>query len=129
LTTFKNSVVIGGVTYVRIPNVRTKDFVNTSLPARVLFTRDPETQSDYYYRQSYRRPTQILSEDIQSDIPPPYDDDTLIPATALLIEGVQNGNYTDAREYIRNVLKKNLWKQIDGGDQGYQDIEPVSREF
>lgn len=128
-TSYPNSVVIGGITYTRIPYCRSWDYVNANALAHVMFTLDPETKNDYYFRQSYRRPAQILSESIQVDIQPPWDFSTLLPAAAKLIEGVLNGDYVDARQYVETVLKTELWKQLDSGDQGYLDTEPVSRDF
>jgi hypothetical protein len=126
---YKNSVVIGGRVYARIPFIRTWDYINSVTPCHVMFTRDPETRSDFFFRESYRRPTQILSESIQPDIQPPWDFDVLLPAAAHLIEGVLNGNYDDARRIVRGELKPAMWKQLDSGDQGYLDDEPVSRGF
>jgi hypothetical protein len=129
MTDYKNSVVIGGITYARIPYIRAWDYINANTPAHVMFTKDPLTKADYYFRQSYRRPTQILSESIQCDIQPPWDFDVLIPAAAHLIEGALNGNYDEARRIIRVELKTELWRQLDSGDQGYLDTEPVDRGF
>jgi hypothetical protein len=128
-TSYKNSIAIGGALYAKIPFIRTWDRVNALTPARLMWTKDPLTRSGIYYRYSYKRPTQIISESIQPDIPTPWDFDILIPATAKLIEGVQSGNYDEARQILRNELKPLLWKQMNSGDQGDIDIEPVDRGF
>jgi hypothetical protein len=124
-----NTVSIGGRMYAKIPFIRTTDKKNLNTPATVMFTRDPTTQDNYYYRQSYRVPTQILSEGIQHDVPAPFDYDFLLPAAAKLIEGQQNGNYDEARRIVRMELKLAMWKELDAGDQGDLDIEPASRGF
>jgi hypothetical protein len=128
-SSYKNSTVVAGRVYTRIPFVRTWDYINSNSLCHIMFTRDPEDKTDFYFRESYRRPTQILSESIQVDIQPPWDYNVLLPAAAKLIEGVLNGDYVEARQYVENVLKKDMWKQLDGGDQGYLDEEPVSRDF
>jgi hypothetical protein len=78
---------------------------------------------------TYKRPVQILSENIEVEVPSPWDYDLLLPAAAKLIEGVQSGNYDEARQFIRKELKPLLWKQLDSGDQGDIDIEPVDRGY
>lgn len=128
-TSYKNALVIGGQAYAKIPFIRSKDRLNDNQLATVMFTQDPTTQSDYYYRQSYRRPTQILSESIQHDCPAPFDYDFLLPATAKLVEGQLNGNYDEARRIVRMELKPAMWKELDAGDQGDLDCEPVDRGF
>lgn len=128
-TSQKNSIVIGGRYYTKIPFIRTWDYINSSTPAKVMFTADPETKSDYYYVRSYKRPTEITSELIQPDIATPWDFDILLPAAAKLIEGVQNGNYDEARRIVRRELAPLLWDELDSGDQGYLDTEPVDRGF
>jgi hypothetical protein len=128
-TTMKNARSIGGRFYAKYAYARCKDYVNPSLLATVVFTRDPETKANFYYRQSFRRPTDILSETIQPDIAPPYDFQILLPATAKLIEGVQSGNYMEAYEYVRATFKPALWKELNAGDQGEYDAEPVDRSF
>ena len=125
----QNSVMIGGRYYAKIPYVRTHDFVNSNQLCRIVFTVNPKDSIDLYYLQSYKRPTDIISESIQVDIPAPLDFDILIPATAKLIDGVLNGNYDDARRMVRQELKPLLWKEMDSGDQGCYDAEPVDRGF
>jgi hypothetical protein len=128
-TTMKNARSIGGRFYAKYAYARCKDYVNSTNLATVMFTRDPETKTDFYYRQSFRRPTDILSETIQPDIPPPYDFEILLPAATKLIEGVQSGNYMEAYEYVKKVFKPALWKELNAGDQGEYDAEPVNRGF
>jgi len=128
-TSYKNAISIGGQLYAKIPYIRSKDRLNDNTLATVMFTVDPTTQTDYYFRQSYRRPVQILSETIQHEIPAPFDYDFLLPATAKLIEGQTNGNYDEARRIVRMELKPAMWKELDSGDQGDLDMEPVDRGY
>lgn len=128
-TTMKNARSIGGRFYAKYAYARCRDYVNPSSLATVMFTRDPETKTNYFYRQSYRRPTDILSETIQPDMAPPWDFQILLPAAAKLIEGVQSGNYMEAYEYVNTVFKPAYWKQQNAGDQGEYDAEPVDRGF
>jgi hypothetical protein len=100
----KNGLSIGGQWYGKIPFVRTKDRTSATLPAEVMFTQDPDTQSTLYYLLSYRVPKQILSENIEHEVPTPYDYDFLLPAAAKLIEGQLNGNYDEARRIV-GILK------------------------
>jgi hypothetical protein len=130
---YKNCVMIGGIQYAKVPYVKQWDYkmltANTEQPARIMFTQDPGSTTDYYYRLSYRRPTQILSEAIQPDIAQPQDINYLIPATAKLMEGAQNGNYDEARQFILSDLKPKLWRELNSGVQGEQDNEAVDRGF
>jgi hypothetical protein len=128
-TTYKNTLSVGGRLYSKFPYVRSWDYVNSSTPAYIRFTADPGSHSDYYFRLSYKRPTQILSETIQCDIPEPLDFELLLPAAAKLIEGVQSGNYIEAHQYVAKEFKPALWKQMNLGEQGDLDMEPVSRDF
>jgi hypothetical protein len=124
-----NSISVGGQFYAKIPYIKTRDRLNDNQLASVMFTQDPTTQNDVYFRQSYRRPVQILSESIQHEVPAPFDYDFLLPAAAKLIEGQCNGNYDEARRIVRMELKPAMWKELDSGDQGDLDMEPVDRGF
>lgn len=128
-TSYQNAVSIGGRLYARWPYARSQPYANASTLAKILFTKDPETTIDYYFRKSYKRPTEILSETIQGDIPEPLDTEFLLPATAKLIEGVQSGNYLEAYQWVSGEFKKEFWKRRNSGDQGYLDAEPVDRGF
>jgi hypothetical protein len=126
---YKNSLVIAGMQYTKVPYIRSKDRISSTVPASVVFSKDPTTKTDFYRYLAYRTPVQILSESIQVEIPAPLDFDILLPAAAKLIEGVQNGNYDEARRIIRMELRPLLWKELDAGDQGELDMEPVDRGF
>jgi hypothetical protein len=125
----ENSLVIGGIQYSKVPFIRTRDRINSTTPATIMWTKDPETKTDFYYRLSYRTPVQILSESIQPEIPSPLDVQVLLPTASKLIEGAQKFNIFDAYLYIEKELKPKLWKELDAGDQGDLDMESVSRGF
>lgn len=126
---YKNSLVIAGYQYSKVPFVKTWDRQNASNLARLMWSRNPETKTGYYFMLSYKVPTQITSETIQPDIGTPWDFDLLLPAAAKLIEGVQNGNYDEARRIVRMELRPLLWKELDAGEQGDLDNECVDRGF
>lgn len=124
-----NSFVYGGIDYVRIPCVKTKDRIYSSAPAIVRFTADPGTHTSYYRRVSYGAPTEILSENIQHDIPEPYDTMYLLPAASLLIAGIQNYTFQESIQHIRAVIVPQLSEELGAGEQGEWDSEPVTRDF
>lgn len=129
-TTEKNAVSIAGRYYAKYPYVKQpRDYMSATVPAQIVFSKDPETKTNYYRRRSYKRPTDILSEGIQSDFPPPSDMEILLPAAAKLIEGVQSFNYTEAYQYVSGEFKRAYWKQQNAGVHGDYDFEPVDRGF
>lgn len=126
---YRDGLIIGGIQYSKVPFIRTTDRNGPNNLARVMFTQDPETKTDLYQVLSYRVPIQILSESIQPDIPTPWDYELLLAATAKLIEGVQNGNYDEARRFVRLEMRPLLAKELGDGDQGDLDMEPCDRGF
>lgn len=120
-------VTLAGIEYVRIPFVRSWPATETA-NARLMFNADPGSSTDYYRLYGWKKPTQIISESIQVDIPPPWDYEYLLPATAKFIEGIQHGNYVDCRRYVTTVLKPALQKEMNSGEQGF-DHETDDRGF
>lgn len=119
--------VLGGINYLRVPYIRS--WVSTETAnARLAFTENPGDTSDYYRQFGWKKPTQIISDSIQIDIPPPWDYQYLLPATCKLLEGVQHGNYLDTQQYVIGVLKPRLWLDMNGGEQGF-DYEADARGF
>lgn len=117
-------ITLAGIEYVRIPYIRSWPSTETAA-ARLMFNADPGDSSDYYRLYGWRKPTQIISDMIQVDIPPPWDYQYLIPAVSKLIEGIEHGNYVEARNYIVGVLKPALQKEMNGGEQGFDyDTDP-----
>jgi hypothetical protein len=128
-SSYENSLVIGGIQYSKVPFIRTRDRINPTTPAMIMWTKDPETKTDFYYRLSHKTPVQILSESIQPEIASPLDVQILLPAASKLIEGAQKFNLFEAYQYIEKEFKPKLMKELDAGDQGDLDMEPVSRGF
>lgn len=120
-------VTLAGIEYVRIPFVRSWPATETA-NARLMFNADPGSSTNYYRLYGWRKPTAIISDMIQVDIPPPWDYQYLLPATSKLIEGIEHGNYVEARNYIERVLKPALQKEMNGGEQGF-DYEADDRGF
>lgn len=118
---------VSGIDYIRVPYVRSQ-IATESAAVRVVFTADPGSATNYYKQYGWKKPTAIISENIQVDIPPPWDYEYLIPATCKLIEGIEHGNYVEARQYISSVLKPALIKEMNSGEQGF-DYEAESRGF
>lgn len=128
-TTSPNLYTFGGVPYVRIPYIKTRDRKSSSVLAQIRFTVNPGTKTGYYYYAAYKRPTDITAERIQHDIPEPYDIQFLLPAASTLIAGVQNYTFQEAVETIRLHTAKEYANVLGEGDQGYIDSEPVDRGF
>jgi hypothetical protein len=101
--------MISGVNYEILPWIRSYPATENSV-AKVLFSSDPGASTDIYRYMGYKLPTEITADTIPLSIHPPYDILYLLPATAKLMEGVQNGNYTDAIMFIEKeyVSKMNL---------------------
>lgn len=128
-TSYPNSYVFGGVEYIKVPYIKTRDRTNSTTLSRIRFTANPGTTTGYYYYQAYKVPTDVLSESIQHDVPEPYDIQFLLPAATALIAGVQNYTLHEAIEYVTKVISAGYAQVASSGDQGYLDCEPVSRDF
>lgn len=118
---------LAGIQYIRVPYVRSWPATETA-NCRLMFTANPGTTTTFYSLYGYRKPVQILSDTVQIEIEPPWDYMYLLPATAKLIEGIQHGNYVEARNYVLNVLKPAYQKEINAGEQGF-DYETDDRGF
>jgi hypothetical protein len=118
---------VGGVEYVRIPYIRSWQAGDSAL-ARLMFTVDPGTSTGYYKLYYYKKPADLTSDSIPLEIPPPWDTTYLLPATMKLIEGINHGNYIEARASIIRDLQPALWREMDRGEQGDESF-PVNRGF
>lgn len=118
---------IAGIEYFRIPFIRSWP-ASESANAKILFTKNPGDSSTSYRRRSYRRPATLGSDTIELTIPPPYDELYLLPAVGKLIEGVNHGNYIEARAAIVRDFKPLMWAAFNTGEQG-KDYEPEERGF
>jgi len=108
---------ISGIKYVHIPYVRSWP-AGESHPARVMFTVNPGTTTDTYRVRAYRKPASLDSDSIELTIEPPYDEVYLLPAACKLIEGVNNGNYIEARSTIIREYRPLMHKAFNEGAQG-----------
>lgn len=114
---------LSGIDYLRIHNVRSSPW-SESGNATVLFTDDPGTTTDIYNIGYYRLPVDLVSDSIQMEVEPPWDEMYLLPATCKLIEGVEHGNYAEARKEVIDLWKSSYWKELNTGEQGmYSETE------
>ncbi|MCL2182067.1 MAG: hypothetical protein FWB85_01175 [Chitinispirillia bacterium] len=119
-------ITIGGVDYWAVKLLRTQDYVSHDNPAKVIFSEDPKGLA--FVLRAYVRPKPLTSTRVAHVIPQPLDGAYLLPATAMLIDGVQNGNAVEARRVIEKELKPEFWAQMNKGEQS-ENIEPVRRGF
>ena len=116
-------IVISGIVYDRVPFVRSFPADENNV-AKVVFTEDPGTTSDTYRYRGYKLPTDIVSDSIALTIPPPYDMELLYPATAMLLEAVQNGNWFEAINAIRTQYVPEMHQAFNRGAYGmYNEAE------
>ena len=125
----RNAKVVAGESYARIYCTRQTAKINSTTLAKVFFTKDPGDSEGLYYYEGYKSPTEITSENIQGDIPEPFEYTHLVPAASKLIEGIQNGTTAEIIEYIQNVLRPRMWSELNRGDSGSWDSEPVARDY
>jgi len=115
--------LIGGMTFKRIRNVRSRDYTRGANAWVQFIGVNPGAASTTYRRLCYRRPTEITSDTIQHDLPGSADMDYLLPATISLIETINDHKkFAETREYIRTVLKPLVFNDMDGGEQGLSDF-------
>ena len=119
---------IAGRQYLRIKNLRTQPATRNTA-ASILFLVDPGDSDDTYLRWAYKKPTEILSPNIQHDMQEPHDTQYLMPATIMLIKaGADHSKAAEVRRYIEEVLKPAYWKELDGGEQGHSEF-CIKRRF
>lgn len=118
---------VSGANYYNIPQIRSKPKDDYNL-ATVTFTEDPGDTSSVYNLYYYRMPVELSSDSIPHEIEPPWDILCLLPATVKLIEGIQHGNYLEARVEILKTIRPLYWKQMGEGGQG-QCFDSEDRGF
>ena len=97
---------ISGISYYKIPYIRSFPATESAV-AKVVFTVDPGSSTDVYRYRGYLLVPEIVSDTIPLSISPPHDALILLPATAKMIEGVQNGNYLDTyKDIVREYLPR-----------------------
>jgi len=117
-----------GVTYVMFPYAKTTARTNSAVP-QVAFSVDPGTTTKTYFLFGYRRAMPLTSTAIPLTIMPPWDEEFLLPAASALIEGVNHGNYIDAR---KNVIElRRLYQKAASQNTGFSGayVEPVDRGY
>ena len=119
-------VYVSGVPYWSVTLLRSRDWLSHKQPATVTFAFDPGART--FTLRAYRRPKELTSVRIDHIVPPPNDVLYLLPAAGQLIDGVQNGNTFEARQYIEQELKPKFWAQMRKGQQSI-NTEPVDRGF
>ena len=106
-----------GRKYLRFQQCRTFDRTPSSA-CYVVFTVNPGATTNTFCYIGYKLPTQITTERIQTAIPDRLHLSHLLPATILLIEAFQTGKFVEAREYIENKIKPDMWAKMNAGEQG-----------
>lgn len=119
-------VRISGEFFWAVDGVRTRDWLSHDNPATVTFTFDPAGRE--FYLRAWVRPKMLTNVNINHLVPPPNDTLYLIPAAAKLIEGVQNGDVMESRQYVETVVKPKFWGAMNKGEQS-EYTEPVDRGF
>jgi hypothetical protein len=110
---------ISGSDYYRVINIRSIPW-NGNADAQLTFIGvDPGATSSLYRIVAYKRPSEILSDSIQHEMPGSCDVDYLMPAAMKLIEAIDDhGKMIEARRYIRNELRPQMWAELNRGEQG-----------
>ena len=120
-------VNVSGIRYIRVPHIRSTPCGESALAA-LTFTDDPGTTTTAYNIRYYKKPASLVSDSIPLEIEPPYDELCLLPAACKLIEGVQHGNYMEARNEILKTIKPLYWKECNSGEQGF-DYDAEDRGY
>jgi hypothetical protein len=121
-----DTIEISGVSYYEIPYVRSYPATEDNA-AKVIFTHNPGSTTDVYRYSGYPKPAELVSDTIPLTIPPPQDVLLLLPATAKLIEAVENGNYLEAYNALKNEFREEIQKEYNKGAFVYK--EPEDRGF
>ena len=111
--------------YYRIKNMRTLEAgASPLLVASVAFLKeDPGDTTDVFRIAGYREPVEILSDNIQHEMPGTTDMEFLYPATVMLIRSINDDKKMEkARFYIETVLKPKIIQSLDRGEQGNSDF-------
>jgi len=117
--------------YYRIKNMRTLEAGASPLVlASVAFLKeDPGTTTNVFRIAGYRQPIQILSDNIQHEMPGTTDMEYLYPATVMLIRSINDDKKLEAaRLYIEKELKPKVIQSLDRGEQGNSDFV-IKRAF
>lgn len=113
-------IEIGGRYYYPYFQCQAYDRIDSSSPARIIFSSDPQTTSGRFYVQEYREPRAILSDRIQLEIPDVKGAHRALffPACMKYIEGINHGNYEEAIKYIDEEVSPKIRDIFNGGAKG-----------
>jgi len=114
----REDIIIAGIEYYRVLNVKTMQSKQGQLARLMFVSFNPGDTEEIFKLLYYRMPIQILSDNIQHEMPGTTDEDYLIPATVKLMEGIGHGNIIEARQYITRELKPQFQIEADRGEQG-----------
>lgn len=107
-----------GQLYYRIMNITTREETSNANATVSFIGVNPGDTTETFRLVYYETPRNITSDSVQHDMPGSTDMEYLVPATIKLIEGLDHGNIIEARQYIKEVIKKEFRKTMDRGEQG-----------
>jgi hypothetical protein len=109
---------INGMDYLRVLNTKAYDAVYNT-PAAVVFNGvSPGTTTDVFRVLGYFKAREIVSDSIEHMMIGTTDMELLVPATIKLIEGLDHGNYEEARQQIIRDLKPQMRYEMNHGATG-----------
>ena len=119
----------GGHLYWPVKDLQTRASPSEAVPCQIIFQSNPGTTTDVYHVLSYQRANELLSENIQHNIPEPYDMAALVPTAKALLDAALNGTTVDAHQAIEKVFIPMVQKFLNSGAQGSKDFQPVDRSW
>ena len=124
-----SELMVSGITYYGIHNVRTQPARRGVVASLTFLGMNPGSYDSLYRRFAYKLPTEITSDAVQHEMPGSTDIDYLMPATMKLMDSIDDHSKMDqARLYIEQALKRQMWTELDEGEQGI-DGYCVKRKF
>ena len=116
------SELIAGTRYLRVERVLTTPKTRTA-EATVEFSADP---GDYTFAyKAFVDPAELVSVSIPLTINEPHDTMFLLPAASMLITGIEQNRFIEARAAILNEIRPAYLKELGkDGDQGIS-FDPV----
>jgi hypothetical protein len=109
---------IKGQSFYRVLNITSREKTLSDDANFTFLGVNPGDTTEKFRVLYYEYPVEITSDSIQHEMPGVSDMDFLIPATIKLIEGIDHGNFIEAREYISKVIRPQFQAILDRGDQG-----------
>lgn len=118
---------ISGVKYLDFVKVRSAPHSDLTV-AKVIFTCDPGTTTETYRYLGYKLPAELVSDSIPLTILSPYDVLYLLPATEIMISGVENHDIVSAYKAISEEFVPKMQKAFNTGAFGV-NYETEDRGF